>query len=739
MRNRPTAASRLWHPATARLLPLISALALLSGCIMENWFVPKSKDPDPPEEEEVPDPETDTGTAVVDGCTDDDVELAMDVGYDEDCAHEPHSGDIDAVIEWSMPTFDDYAEYDEVVMTPVVGQLTDDNGDGVIDHDDTPDIVVVMDDGGANDTNSRGVLRLISGDGAAVHFTIAKSEIEAELIELYPYRYAGAAIGDIDADGYPDIVTTAKYVIGTGGGDEGGDDDSGGGSDSGPPDTQPPETGGGGEGDSGGGPGGGEGDSGWEDNPIGPPPPGGKSGFREPCRVVAYERTGELKWMALEPNLTCGGHYPVIADLDADGAPEVVLGPYIFSGADGELLASGAGGVGFYAAYDEMGYISIVTDLDGDGQQEIVAGSSVYDAEGDEICAIDDAYDDGFPAAADLDGDGEGEFVVVGNGMVRVFEADCTLKLEKEIEGGGNGGPPTIADFDADGEPEIGVAAANAYAVYDADGTVLWSAPVTDASSHTTGSSIHDFEADGHPEVVYADEDTLWIFDGGTGEARLADTHHTSRTLHEYPVIVDVDGDGASEIVVPNGGGHHGTTYTGIYVIGSETNDWYYNRQLWNQHAYNIVNVGDDLSIPSPPDPNWPVHNNFRSGDPNPVSGGSSADAVPVAGVCTDECDSGKVVVHVRVGNQGAASLRADLPVSLYAEFPIGRRLLATAWTDVTVEPGEVSGLMTFDVDRADYDGGTLVAVVDDEGGVEIVPECSETNNEIELEAASCE
>ena len=144
--------------------------------------------------------------------------------------------------------------------------------------------------------------------------------------------------------------------------------------------------------------------------------------------------------------------------------------------------------------------------------------------------------EDGFTAAADLDGDGEGEFVVVGDGTVRVFNADCSSVTSWTLRSGGTGGPPTISDFDADGQPEIGVAGAYTYDVYEADGTLLWSAPITDASSHSTGSSVHDFEADGHPEVVYADEDTLWIFDGATGDVRLADNRHTSRTLHEYPV-----------------------------------------------------------------------------------------------------------------------------------------------------------------------------------------------------------
>ena len=56
------------------------------------------------------------------------------------------------------------------------------------------------------------------------------------------------------------------------------------------------------------------------------------------------------------------------------------------------------------------------------------------------------------------------------------------------LQGGGTGGPPTIADYDGDMMPEIGLVDAHAYSVYQPDGTVEWSAPVTDASSHATGS-----------------------------------------------------------------------------------------------------------------------------------------------------------------------------------------------------------------------------------------------------------
>ena len=225
---------------------------------------------------------------------------------------------------------------------------------------------------------------------------------------------------------------------------------------------------------------------------------------------------------------------------------------------------------------------------------------------------------------------------------------------------------------------------------------------------------------------------------GATGDVRLADNRHTSRTLHEYPVIADVDGDGSAEIIVPNGGSHYGTESIGLYVVGSESSTWYGNRQVWNQHAYNIVNINDDLSIPSEPESNWPSHNNFRSGDPNPSSGGDSPDAVPLAELCLVECDTNTVEIRVRVGNEGAAILRSDLGVSVYADYGIGRKLLTTSWTGEQVSPGETSTSLSFRFDLDEVKDANLVIAVDDEAGVEAVPECVENNNEVEFSAGYC-
>jgi hypothetical protein len=427
-----------------------------------------------------------------------------------------------------------------------------------------------------------------------------------------------------------------------------------------------------------------------------------------------------------------------LADLEGDGDIEVIVGSTIIEGSDGSLVAIGTEGRGLYSAYEEMGAIPVVVDLDLDGLQEIIAGGTLYGPGGETLCSLSDPEIDGYTAAADLDGDGLGEFVVVGNGHVVVADHNCAWLADWALLGVGTGGPPTIADFDGDSEPEIGIASATHYAVYEPDGTLLWSHEVTDASSHATGSTVFDFEGDGRPEVVYADETALWILDGLTGDVRLMDTTHTSRTLHEYPLVVDVDADGYPEIVIPNGGGHYGEEHTGVYILGSADGSWLGGRQVWNQHAYNIVNVSDDLSIPSIPESNWPLYNNFRSGDLNPVAGDNAPDAVPIAEACMLECEDNLIHIGFRLGNAGTSTLRTDMITSVYAvDWPHDRQL-TTLKSSPPILPGETSEMVVFTVPADQVGEGGIRIVVDDEYGVSRVRECREDNNALLLPEAVC-
>lgn len=690
---------------TRSLPALLALVGLLPGC-SEYWLQGR-KDREGIDSGATTDIETDGVLDTAATCP--DVPALLDsVATDEACRAVPVFGTLDAVLEWELSSLNEMPEYGHVLMTPVVGPLSDGDADGDVDAYDPPSVVVVTDDGGADGNNSHGVLRVVDGRDGTLLTSVSRTDWDT--FQVFPYRYSNAALGDVDGDGLAEIVLVVTVVGGPpveGGGD-------------GPPDTA--EGGGGGDG----------GDTGivvrpespYEAPPDGPPPEGGEGG---PCRVAAYTPDGELRWLATEPAITCGGHAPALADLEGDGTVEVIVGANVYEGATGALRFTGEGGAGRPGRFTEAGWMSFAADLDGDGAQEVVTGATIYAADGSIVC--DTGEDDGFPAVADLDGDGAGDVVVVASGTVRVFDAACVERAAWSLGSEGFGGPPTLGDLDGDGLPEIGVASAEAYTAFEADGTRMWSVPVSDASSSTTGSAFYDFDGDGILEVVYADEVALWLFDGATGDVRLMDDTHSSRTLHELPVVVDVDGDGLTEIVVPNGGTHSDAAAFGLYVLGSADGSWPANRAVWNQHAYSVTNIADDLTVPASPTPNWPTWNTFRSGVVSPVQGSDSPDALPLAEVCVVECEAGTWIADVRVGNQGLAGLRADVPVTLYA----GETAVETVWTTTVVDGGGVSDTLRFELPAASV-GPDMRVVVDDDGrGGERVVECVEANNELRL------
>lgn len=292
----------------------------------------------------------------------------------------------------------------------------------------------------------------------------------------------------------------------------------------------------------------------------------------------AFEHDGTLKWTS--PALGASIYAcPAIADMNADGKPEVVVGKSILNN-DGTLRATVAYGFG--------GVASVVVDLDGDGNQELVGGNAAYDVDGKALWH-NAAVADGWVGIADMDLDTFPDIIVVGGGKVRMQNNVGVVKWDVVFPGGG-GGPPTIADYDADGQPEIGVAGKTGYVVFESDGKVLWQKATQDASSQQTGSSVYDFEGDGAADVVYNDEVRLRVYAGNDGTEKLNILGHGSGTLFEYPLVVDVDNDGQSEIVVINNNYAYGTK-TGVTVYGDKDKSWRPARKIWNQHAYYITNA----------------------------------------------------------------------------------------------------------------------------------------------------
>lgn len=431
---------------------------------------------------------------------------------------------------------------------------------------------------------------------------------------------------------------------------------------------------------------------------------------------------GTHRWTAKTPHHVRG--HPAVADLDGDGEAEVILGATVV-GADGTVRWTGTLGQG----RSMMG--SFAVDLDEDGRAEVIAGRTVYEADG--TVRWDAGEPDLWPAVGDLDGDGTPEIIGTdGAGGLYVRDVDGVEVWSVRFADSG-GGPPTIADFDGDGAAEIGVAGRERYRVFDGDGSALWANEVQDFSSRQTGSSVYDFEGDGAAEVVYADEETLWVYDGATGAVELAWHEHASGTLFEYPLVVDVDADGAAEIVLPSND-YSRPGARGITIIEDGSESWAPARTVWNQHAWSITNVRDDGTVPPGAPGNWTRWNSFRAGNSETAVGTGQPD-LRIGGVevCQARCDTEEIVeVFIAVENAGVGP-SADVFLSVRAEDGAERLVLERI---AGLQPGEMRWEGPFPLTAEQREAvGLLQATVDES---DEVVECDEDDNVWDLPELAC-
>jgi hypothetical protein len=431
-----------------------------------------------------------------------------------------------------------------------------------------------------------------------------------------------------------------------------------------------------------------------------------------------------------------------VADLDGDGKLDIVGTSQAFR-ANGELFAS-TGAFGYsYPNLRTLPGGPAVADLDGDGKPEVV-GSYFLQHQ-----LVIWRHDPAAPGGAKIV---RGPLDI--NGLLN--PALCPGGSNGNLHGGG---PVTVGDFNADGTPDVALAGGVGYAVLDgkklmdpavADGgTFLWAKQTQDCSSAGTGSSLFDFNGDGKAEVVYADENRLRIYEGATGNV-LFETCNTSGTLAENPVIADVDGDDQADILVVSNafGAVYGNAYkcadgtmtSGLRVYGSQQGAWVRTRRVWNQHAYHVTNVNEDGSIPTTELPNWtqPGLNNFRQ---NKQPGGEFSAPDAVISLLAPRCNDGPFALVATVRNVGEAPLPAGVVVGFYeGEAPAGK-LLGTGKTSQALYPAQGEDVV-FEVPGggASISEGTskVYAVVDDGQPPHPWKECRTDNNASVSALASC-
>ncbi|MFN7146522.1 MAG: FG-GAP repeat domain-containing protein, partial [Myxococcota bacterium] len=406
------------------------------------------------------------------------------------------------------------------IAAPVSGNLNDDNGDGMVDENDIPEVVAVMSP--SSNFTSSALVVLDGVTGAEVWVT--------------PQTYnsvGGPALADVDADGFTDIIA-----------------------------------------------------------------------FNASNQVVALEGDGTVKWTSRQ---TTSVGYPqaIVADLDADGMPEVIGDQLILNGEDGSLVANIAGAAGLPYRIPAAG------DIDLDGEQEVIIGNQVVGPTGtvEWSSTMNGSYGH-WSAILDTDGDPYAEIIMIANGQLALYEHDGT-QIWRVSAGTPQPGPPCVADFDGDGAAEIGWASSDSFNLYEVDGTRVWSARIDD-SSGLAACAGYDFDGDGTYEVLFADQTAVFIFDGRTGAVNYSNPNHASGTAWEFPTVADVDNDGSAEIVYVSNDYWH-TGWNGVTVLGHNGDGWKKSGTTWNVHDFAVTNINPDGSVPVVPDPPWQVHNVYRA------------------------------------------------------------------------------------------------------------------------------
>ncbi|MFN7980372.1 MAG: Ig-like domain-containing protein [Vicinamibacterales bacterium] len=232
--------------------------------------------------------------------------------------------------------------------------------------------------------------------------------------------------------------------------------------------------------------------------------------------------------------------------------------------------------------------VPIVFDLDGDGTVEIVYAGVVFTPDGEPKWELPV----GVPhvAIGNLDDTPDAEVIVVTKnyesnrlGNIEAYKADGTMMWRYPLGNGDTNvfGHLTVADVDGDGFADIlfpyfdyGLGS-NMLLALGNQGQLKWLAATESGDGLHTNSSrvaVFDLDADGIPEVIKQDRNSLNILDGLDGSVKAAVPFGGPAATSTHTVsVADLNGDGRAEIVAV----HFGLSGpSGIWVLTSAGNDW---------------------------------------------------------------------------------------------------------------------------------------------------------------------
>ncbi len=465
-------------PRLLRVVPLL----VLSACVDYN-LEPDPKDPGPGDSEptvgdtEPPDDSAPGPDEEICNGVDDDGDGEVDEGYDDtdgdgiaDCLDDgcdvsTSAPGVVSVVEecqaydpaevtdpWDLNLEWNYTASGPVVVMPATGNLTDDNGDGVVDDLDTPDVAFT--------SYSGGTLHIISGDTGRAICTAAGFRSDG-----------GVIIADVDGDGKNEVVgpTASGQVRAVDGACH----------------TE------------------------WTSSrsysmmyPITTAADLDGDGDVEVIADVAIVNGADGSHVAeLSPQNASCWRSPVVADIDLDGRQEILLGNSVFdpSGAI-EWSASGSGTSCFAA----------VADLDSDAEAEVIMSFgntvTIYQHDGTPGVSRGLAVSNpGPPCVGDIDGDGKAEYIAPNGTAISAFEADGTPKWTASMRDSSGAAGCSVFDMNGDEVYEVLFADEQALRLYDgATGSVLYENTSHGSVTYFEIPTIADVDNDGSAEMLVA-------------------------------------------------------------------------------------------------------------------------------------------------------------------------------------------------------------------------------------------
>ena len=451
--------------------------------------------------------------------------------------------------------------------------------------------------------------------------------------------------------------------------------------------------------------------------------------------------------------------YPAFADFNQDGKAELYHRTIIRNAETGDILVDGSNQLtGGQTMLNSVSAATVAADFiaendpncNGDCQGlEIASGRYIYsvDIDAGTLTEEYDMWDDinganmFYPklknkqswtgvSIADYNQDGQLDVLVSGargnsnTSQTAVFFWDFKNGDVEYFADTGNNhnngtGRLNIADLDGDGKLNVNYVSNKRLYSLDENMDLMWKKKIHEGSSGFTGCTLFDFDDDGVVETIYRSESQLLIISGIDGSTRFS-VPCVSRTQEEYPIVADVDGDGASEICVtcytndltPFDNYDPNSTLSHVRVYGADAGEsWQPSRPVWNQSSYFNVNVNDDLTIPIEQQNHSVI---FSDGfcldkDDNPIADFRALNSFMVQsgllneGGCSNyvtpnlelnngitstnaQCPETELDISFSITNTGDIAVSGTIPVSFYANDPTqpGSSYLNTQFIQIT-------------------------------------------------------